>query len=100
MEKQWTIIQKELLLESGVSEVIKNIAAIARQNKEANTLMAYYQSNKERMNYQKYVMLGCGHYRSGHRIRTSYSNTGKNEIIGSKMEHEGSTGYSQLKGNQ
>ncbi len=65
MEKQWTAQQKELLLKSEVSEVIKNIAAIAPQNKEADNLTAYYQSNKERMDYKKYVKLGCSIIGSG-----------------------------------
>lgn len=65
IEKQWTTHQKELLLKSEVSEVIKNIAAIAPQNEEADKLITYYKSNKERMDYQKYVKLGCGIIGSG-----------------------------------
>ncbi len=65
MEKQWTTKQKELLLKSEVSEVIKNIAAIAPQNKEADNLIAYYDSNKERMDYERYVKLGSGIIGSG-----------------------------------
>ena len=64
-EQQWTDQQKELLLESGVEQVIKNIIAMAPQNQEADKVIGYYQSNKERMDYKKYAQLGCGIIGSG-----------------------------------
>jgi hypothetical protein len=65
MEQKWTTQQKELLLKSQVIEVMKNIKAIAPKNKEADKLIAYYESNKDRMDYQKYKQLGCGIIGSG-----------------------------------
>ena len=65
VEQKWTTQQKELLLKSQVSEVLKNIKAMAPKNKEADKLIAYYESNKERMYYEKYRQLGCGIIGSG-----------------------------------
>jgi len=65
VEQKWTIEQKELLLKSQVIEVMKNIKAIAPENKEADKLIAYYETNKDRMDYQKYQQLGCGIIGSG-----------------------------------
>lgn len=64
-EQKWTSKQKDLLLNSEVSEVIKNIKAIAPQNEEADKLVDYYQNNIERMDYQKYQRIGCGIIGSG-----------------------------------
>lgn len=64
-EQRWTSAQKELLLKSEVAAVIKNIQAIAVTNKEADNLIAYYQSNIERMDYLKYKQMGCGIIGSG-----------------------------------
>ncbi len=65
LEQKWTNQQKELLLKSEVAEVLKNIKAIAPKNKEADELIAYYEGNKNRMDYQKYKRLGCGIIGSG-----------------------------------
>lgn len=65
VEQKWTQEQKELLLSSQVTEVLKNIKAIAPKNKAADKLTTYYQSNKDRMDYQKYAHLGCGIIGSG-----------------------------------
>lgn len=65
MEQKWAIQQKELILKSQVVEVMKNIKAIAPENKEADKLIAYYESNKDRMDYQKYLQMGCGIIGSG-----------------------------------
>lgn len=65
MEQKWTNLQKELLLSSQVAEVLKNIKAIAPENKEADKLIAYYHGNKDRMNYQQYKKIGCGIIGSG-----------------------------------
>ena len=65
LEQKWTTRQKELLLNSQVIEVLKNIKAIAPKNKDADKLIAYYESNKDRMDYQKYKQLGCGIIGSG-----------------------------------
>lgn len=67
MEQKWTTQQKELLLKSKVQKVIKNIQALATNNSsaEAENLIAYYQANSSRMDYQKYKQLGCGIIGSG-----------------------------------
>lgn len=65
-EQKWTNQQKELLLESQVLDVIKNIQALAENNnKEAQKLIAYYQANKDRMDYHQYKKMGCGIIGSG-----------------------------------
>lgn len=64
-EKIWVTIQKELLLQSEVAAVIKNIEKLAGKNKEAQQLIAYYQSNKDRMDYTQYQQMGCGIIGSG-----------------------------------
>lgn len=58
--------QKELLLKSQVLEVIKNIKVLAKgNNEEAEKLIAYYQANADRMDYQQYKQMGCGIIGSG-----------------------------------
>jgi Uncharacterised protein family (UPF0236) len=64
-EKNWVTAQKELLLESHVLMVIKNIENLAGKNKEAQQLIDYYESNKERMDYKRYRQIGCGIIGSG-----------------------------------
>lgn len=64
-EQAWVKKQKELLLQSEVSTVIENIQELAGNNKEAQNLIAYYQSNKERMDYKRYQQIGCGIIGSG-----------------------------------
>jgi hypothetical protein len=65
-ELKWTNQQKELLLESQVLKAIKNIQKLAgNNNKEAQKLIAYYQTNKDRMDYQQYKQMGCGIIGSG-----------------------------------
>ncbi|MEJ7739200.1 MAG: UPF0236 family protein [Chitinophagaceae bacterium] len=64
-EKIWVTVQKELLLQSEVLAVIENIEKLAGKNKEAQKLIAYYQSNKDRMDYKRYQQIGCGIIGSG-----------------------------------
>jgi hypothetical protein len=64
-EKTWVTMQKELLLQSQVSAVIENIKNLAAKNKEAQQLINYYESNKERMDYERYQQMGCGIIGSG-----------------------------------
>lgn len=64
-EKIWVEKQKALLLESGILTVMKNIKTLARQNKEAQKLIAYYEGNKDRMDYKSYQQIGCGIIGSG-----------------------------------
>lgn len=65
VEQKWTTRQKELILKSEVAEVLKNIKAIAPKNKEADKLIGYYEGNKDRMDYKKYMQMGCGIIGSG-----------------------------------
>ena len=65
-EQKWTQQQKELLLESKATEVIENITHLAgSKNTTAKKLIAYYQSNLNRMDYKKYQRIGCGLIGSG-----------------------------------
>lgn len=64
-EQTWVKTQKELLLESGVLKVIANIKELAGDSKEAQSLIAYYDGNKERMDYKNYQQMGCGIIGSG-----------------------------------
>ena len=65
-EQKWTDKQKELLLKSQVSVVIKNIKKLAGiENKDAENLIAYYKANEDRMDYQRYQQIGCGLIGSG-----------------------------------
>lgn len=64
-EKIWVCEQKQLLLQSEVLTVINNIEELAAKNKEAQQLIAYYQSNSDRMDYKRYKQMGCGIIGSG-----------------------------------
>lgn len=65
-EQNWTNQQKELLLKSQVLVVIQNIRALCKStNEEAEKLIAYYQANADRMDYQQYKHMGCGIIGSG-----------------------------------
>ena len=64
-EKIWTDKQKERLIKGEVKIVISNIKRIGRNTEQANQLLNYYSKNKNRMNYQEYVKIGCGIIGSG-----------------------------------
>lgn len=61
----WASRQKELLLDSQVKQVLKNIDALAPQHKQAQKLTAYYLANQDRMDYRRYRQIGCGIIGSG-----------------------------------
>ncbi len=72
--KNWGEQQRNLLLESKDEEVMKNIESISVQlNKKAgDSLIAYYESNKNRMDYKRYqqigtCIIGSGAIESAHR---------------------------------
>jgi hypothetical protein len=65
MLKKWTDEQKELLLQSKVMEVIANIEKQSCNSKEARSLIKYYTSNAERMDYKAYKNIGAGLIGSG-----------------------------------
>lgn len=56
---------KRINIKEPGSEVLKNIKAIAPKNKEADKLIVYYEGNKDRMDYKKYMQIGCGIIGSG-----------------------------------
>ena len=65
-EQNWAAEQKELLLNSQTREVIKNIKELSKHsNQQADKLIAYYESNLERMDYKRYKQTGCGIIGSG-----------------------------------
>jgi hypothetical protein len=64
-EKIWTDKQKEWLLKGEVQTVISNIKRIGKNSAAANQLISYYSNNKNRMNYQEYLKIGCGIIGSG-----------------------------------
>jgi hypothetical protein len=63
--EKWIAKQKELLLDSNVKQVIKNIKKITPQIKIAKELIAYYETNINRMDYKKYKQIGAGIIGSG-----------------------------------
>lgn len=64
-EKSWVTVQKKLLLESRVLDVIANVKALKSTKKEAEKLINYYSANIDRMDYKKYQGIGCGIFGSG-----------------------------------
>ena len=62
--KGWTEKQKELLLQSKVATVIKNVKRLS-DSKEALQLIDYYEANRQRMDYSKYKQIGAGIIGSG-----------------------------------
>jgi hypothetical protein len=64
-EKIWTDKQKEWLLKGEVKTVISNIKRVGKNSEPANQLISYYSKNKNRMQYQHYVNIGCGIIGSG-----------------------------------
>jgi len=65
-KNKWTTEQRELLLCSKVLSVIENIKELSKdKNKAAAQLIAYYQSNIDRMDYKRYLQIGNGLIESG-----------------------------------
>jgi hypothetical protein len=65
MRKKWFAEQKELLFESGVKQVIKNIELTNAKRSEKEKVIHYYRTNMGRMDYKAYRELGCGIIGSG-----------------------------------
>jgi Uncharacterised protein family (UPF0236) len=59
----WAKQPETLLLESKVDTVIENLKQL--QVQEAQKLIDYYETNKDRMNYRHYRQIGCGIIGSG-----------------------------------
>ena len=53
------------MLKGEVKKVISNIKRIGKNSETANQLINYYSKNKDRMQYQQYVKIGCGIIGSG-----------------------------------
>lgn len=64
-KKEWVSQQLALLMDGKVDTVIDAIRALARNNKEAQKLIDYYQVNKSKMDYKQYRQIGCGIIGSG-----------------------------------
>jgi hypothetical protein len=69
VKQAWIERQKELLYESRTEEVINNLGALAVKKKSdqqaKDSLLQYYQTNKDRMDYKKYRTMGAGLIGSG-----------------------------------
>lgn len=63
--QQWTEAQKKLLLNSEVDRVMDNIRELLPGHPQARKILDYYQANKDRMDYKKYLQIGCGLIGSG-----------------------------------
>lgn len=67
----WAAKQKALLLDSRLEDVLKNIgqaaatAATDAAQESAASLISYYKSNRDRLDYARYRELGCGLIGSG-----------------------------------
>lgn len=62
---KWSEAQKKLLLASRVDKVMRNIEKLPPGSQQAKKVLEYYQANKDRMDYQKYLNIGCGIIGSG-----------------------------------
>lgn len=69
--QEWASKQKALLLDSRLEEVLKNIeqaaatAAPGAAQDAGASLISYYKSNRDRMEYARYREIGCGLIGSG-----------------------------------
>jgi hypothetical protein len=63
--KKWTDEQKELLLQSKVTEVVANIKKQNGESEEALSIINYYTGNAYRMDYLAYKSIGAGLIGSG-----------------------------------
>ncbi len=61
----WCKKQKELMLESKLEQVLKNIESTPAKGEEKVKLLNYYRNNKQRMDYKRYRAIGCGIIGSG-----------------------------------
>jgi hypothetical protein len=60
----WAKKQSDLLLDSKVTTVIKNVEKLDN-SKDAKSLIEYYKTNQNRMDYKKYKQIGAGIIGSG-----------------------------------
>ncbi|MFM6408528.1 MAG: ISLre2 family transposase, partial [Microcystis sp.] len=62
---KWSEAQKKLLLNSQVNKVMDNIEKLAPDHPAAKKVLDYYMANRDRMDYKKYLRIGCGIIGSG-----------------------------------
>ncbi len=58
--KKWVKRQKELLLESKLHWVIRNIRNQSSTQASTKKIVDYYTANQNRMDYKRYLKIGCG----------------------------------------
>lgn len=63
--RKWSETQKKLLLNSQIDKVMSNIEKLGPHLPAAKKVLDYYQSNRDRMDYKKYLHIGCGIIGSG-----------------------------------
>ena len=63
--KKWVHRQKELLLESKLKLVIRNIKNQKSSEASTKKIIDYYTANQDRMDYKRYLKIGCGIIGSG-----------------------------------
>ncbi len=63
--RKWSEAQKKLLLKSQVDKVMDNIEKLSPGHPAAKKVLEYYKVNRERMDYKKYLKIGCGIIGSG-----------------------------------
>ena len=63
--RKWSEAQKKLLLNGQVNKVMSNIEKLAPDHPAAKKVLEYYQVNRDRMDYKKYLHIGCGIIGSG-----------------------------------
>ncbi|MBF6607082.1 MAG: UPF0236 family protein [Chloroflexi bacterium] len=63
--KKWVQRQKELLLESKLHWVIRNITNQNSTPASTKKIVDYYTANQNRMDYKRYLKIGCGIIGSG-----------------------------------
>lgn len=86
---RWVATQKAVLLDSGLEQVLKNIeqaatvAATTASQDAAASLIGYYKSNRDRMDYARYSKLGCGLIGSG------AIESGNRTVIQQRMKRSG-----------
>lgn len=90
-EQAWVTEQKALLKSSHLEQVLQNISRAAAGGTkacigEAEALMSYYKSNRDRMDYKRYSRTGCGLIGSGgNRIGPQNGCSAKNEAFRAKV---------------
>jgi hypothetical protein len=64
-KKAWCKKQKELMLASGLDEVLENIEPVTTGSDEKTEQLNCYRNNKGRMDYKRYRTVDCGIIGSG-----------------------------------